>query len=84
MGGGEVPVHKISYILIGLGRRSCLIPAWSHMKFISPIFHIEVINDEPESHLLGTLFFMTSARFSENGPKGLSLIQNCLEERQLT
>ena len=44
------------------------------MKFILPIVPKEVINDESECLHTGSLFFMTSTYFSENGLRGESVI----------
>lgn len=74
---------KITCVLIGLHRGSCLIPAWSHMKFVSPIVPKEEINDEPESQYWGNLFFTTLTYFSENRLRRLSLVQNTWKTEQL-
>lgn len=75
--------HKITYILTGLNRGSCLIPAWSHEVYF-PIVHDKVMNDEPESHHSRSLFFMTMTCFSENGLREVSLIQNAWEKKQFS
>jgi hypothetical protein len=41
------------------------------MKFVFPVVHKEVINDELESHCSGSLFFTTLAYFFENGLRGV-------------
>lgn len=74
---------KITCILMGLTRGSCLIPAWSHMKFILPIVPKEVINDESGSPHAGSLFLMTLTYFSEKGLGGGSVIQNAWKTEQL-
>lgn len=53
------------------------------MKFILPIVPKEVINDESECLHTGSLFFMTSTYFSENGLRGESVIQNAWKKQQL-
>lgn len=51
------------------------------MKYIFPIVHKEVTNDEPESHCSGSLFLMTLTYFSENRLGRVSLIQNVWREQ---
>lgn len=44
--------REITYILAGPSRGFCLISAYSHVKFIFPVAHKDVINEELEKSLL--------------------------------